>query len=156
MIIETKHLRIRSASQNEMIRFIEEQTDEILKEAYQEMLQGCLEHPQDWDWYAIWFIERKNGPHVGDLCFKGLCANGSVEIGYGITEENQGHGYATEAVEAAAVWALKQPGVCRVEAETAPDNTASQRVLEKCGFVPSGIIGEEGPRFYKEGLQITG
>ncbi len=23
-------------------------------------------------------------------------------------------------------------------------------ILEKCGFVPSGTIGEEGPRFYKE------
>ncbi|RKM56670.1 N-acetyltransferase [Butyrivibrio sp. X503] len=45
---------------------------------------------------------------------------------------------------------LDQPGVSRVDAETDPDNKKSQRVLEKCGFVPSGIMGEEGPRFYKE------
>ena len=33
-----------------------------------------------------------------------------------------------------------------------PDNAASQRVLEKCGFLATGEIGEEGPRFivYKE------
>lgn len=37
-----------------------------------------------------------------------------------------------------------------VEAETAPDNKASQRVLEKCGFVPDGTTGEEGPRFVLE------
>ncbi len=30
-----------------------------------------------------------------------------------------------------------------------PDNVASQRVLEKCGFCPMGITGEEGPRFIK-------
>jgi ribosomal-protein-alanine N-acetyltransferase len=149
MMIETERLRIYPASQDEMARFIETQTDEKLIAAYKEMLQGCLAHPQEWDWYAIWFIELKSGTHVGDLSFKGLCADGSVEIGYGISEENRGRGYATEAVDAAAKWALTQPGVCRVEAETAPDNRASQRVLEKCGFVPSGIVGEEGPRFRK-------
>ena len=36
-----------------------------------------------------------------------------------------------------------------VEAETAPDNKASQRVLEKCGFVPDGT-GVEGPHFVLE------
>lgn len=149
MVIETRRLRIRTASREEMIRFIEKQTDDILITAYREMLRGCLEHPDRWDWYAIWFVERKDGTHVGDLSFKGLDADGSVEIGYGISEENQGNGYAAEAVEAAAAWALRQPGVCRVEAETEPENKASQRVLEKCGFVPSGIMGEEGPRFFK-------
>lgn len=149
MVIETHRLRIHPASQEEMIRFIEKQTDDILTAAYREMLQGCLDHPDQWDWYAIWFIERKNGAHVGELSFKGLRADGSVEIGYGISEENQGNGCASEAVEAAAAWALRQPGVCRVEAETEPENKASQRVLEKSGFVPSGIIGEEGPRFFK-------
>ena len=143
MIIETKRLIITTASQDEMISFIKEQTDEILIKAYREMLQGC--------WYAIWFIRTKCGSHIGDLSFKGLNADGSVEIGYGISEINQGNGYATEAVNAAVTWALKQPGVFRVEAETEPDNRASQRVLEKCGFIPSGIIGEEGPRFHKHG-----
>ncbi len=27
---------------------------------------------------------------------------------------------------------------------------ASQRVLAKCGFVPTGTVGEEGPRFVRE------
>ena len=33
------------------------------------------------------------------------------------------------------------------KAETDPDNVASQKVLNKCGFEPNGKIGEEGPRF---------
>ncbi len=44
-------------------------------------------------------------------------------------------------------WALAQPGVTAVEAETAPDNAASIRVLAKLGFQPTGTLGEEGPRF---------
>ena len=31
--------------------------------------------------------------------------------------------------------------------ETAPDNAASMRVLQKAGFVPTGAVGDEGPRF---------
>lgn len=33
------------------------------------------------------------------------------------------------------------------EIETAPENAASQRVLEKNGFRFAGKFGEEGPRF---------
>lgn len=146
-MLETERLKIRVASQDEMLHFIERQIDEELITAYNEMLQGCLDHPEQWEWYAIWMIELRSGTHVGDLCFKGLDAGGSVEIGYGVLEEQQGRGYATEAVEAAVRWALAQPGVTRVEAETDPRNRASQRVLEKCGFAPTGAVGEEGPRF---------
>ena len=150
MVIETKRLVIHVASDDEMRSLLAKQTDKELIKAYGEMLQGCLDHPEDRHWYAAWMIWSKDGAQIGDLCFKGLNDDGSVEIGYGITEEAQGHGYATEAVEAAVDWALKQPGVCRVEAETDPENKSSQRVLEKCGFIPTGTIGEEGPRFYKE------
>ena len=149
MMIKTKRLRIYPAAREQMEALIAAETDAELKKAYTEMLEGCLRHPEQWQWYAMWMIELRNGTHIGDLCFKGLGANGVVEIGYGIFEEYQGQGCATEAVDAAVNWALQQPGVTRVEAETAPDNRASQRVLEKCGFLPSGTIGEEGPRFFK-------
>ena len=68
-------------------------------------------------------------------------------------EEFQGNGYATEAVKLALKWAFDHPGIIAVEAETDPDNVASQKVLNKCGFKSNGKIGEEGPRLivYKEG-----
>ena len=145
--LETERLRIYVALQAEMEQVIEKQTDEELKKAYQEMLDGYLAHPEQGEWYAIWLVTRHDGVQVGDLSFKGLNEDGSVEIGYGISDEFQGQGYATEAVKATVDWALKQDGVLRVEAETEPDNTASQRVLAKCGFVSNGIMGEEGPRY---------
>ena len=148
-MIETKRLKIYPASREQMESFIAAETDADLKKAYTEMLEGCLRHPDQWQWYAMWMIDLRDGTHIGDLCFKGLGANGAAEIGYGILEEYQGQGYATEAVNAAVRWALQQPGVTRVEAETEPDNLASQRVLEKCKFMPSGTIGEEGPRFFR-------
>jgi RimJ/RimL family protein N-acetyltransferase len=146
-MIETNRLKIYAASQENMEAFIEAQTVEILKSAYTEMLNGCLANPDQWDWYAIWMIELKDGTHIGELCFKGLSADGIAEIGYGISEEYQNKGYATEAVKGVLEWAFSRSEVTAVEAETDPDNTASKRVLEKCGFALNGVIGEEGPRW---------
>ena len=148
-MIETNRLKIYAASKEQMEAFIAAQSDEILKTAYTEMLDGCLMHPEQWEWYAMWMIELKDGTHVGDLCFKGLSEEGITEIGYGIEEDYQRCGYATEAVSALTDWAFKQPGVTCVTAETEESNIASQRVLHKAGFMPTGKTGEEGPLFVR-------
>lgn len=149
-MIETKRLKIFAASQNIMEQFIAGQTDDMLKAAYTEMLNGCLTHPEQWDWYAVWMIELTDGTHIGELCFKGLDKNGIAEIGYGIAESYQGKGYASEAVSGMIGWAFQNPDVTALEAETSPDNSASKRVLEKCGFVFQGEYGEEGPRYIRK------
>ena len=148
-MIETKRLNIYAASREQMEAVIAAETDEVMRIAYTEMLDGCLTHPDEWEWFAIWMIEKKDGTHIGDLCFKGLSEDGATEIGYGIAEEHQNCGYATEAVSAITEWALKQPGVTCVTAETEENNIASQKVLEKSGFTPTGERGEEGPIFVR-------
>ena len=146
-MIETKNLKIYAASQDEMEKFIESQTNDILKTAYTEMLNGCIENPEQWEWYAIWMIELKDGTHIGEMCFKGLDSDGVVEIGYGIMEQYQEHGYATEAVKAISNWAFQEPKISFIEAEIDSKNIASKKVLEKCGFVFTGKNGKEGPRY---------
>jgi RimJ/RimL family protein N-acetyltransferase len=149
MKIETERLILYPISNQEMESLIENENDAELKQAYSEMLQGCINEPENRIWYAVWLMELKNhsGTIVGDFCFKGLCADGMVEIGYGLREGFCGKGYMTEALKAITAWALAQSGVTRVEAETDPENKASQKVLAVCGFIPTGTIGEEGPRF---------
>lgn len=125
--------------------------DPELAEAYGEMLDGCRKYPAQYLFYTAWRITaREDGEMVGDFCFKGLPADGCPEIGYGILEPFWGRGYATEIVRAACLWALTRDDVNAVLAETAPDNAASQRVLAKIGFVPTGEMGEEGPRYRLE------
>ena len=53
-------------------------------------------------------IELKDGTHIGELCFKGLDSNGITEIGYGISEEYQRNGYATEALKAVRGWTKEE------------------------------------------------
>lgn len=147
-IIKTERLKICLASDDEMRSLIENETDQGLKAAYTEMLDLSIKYPENRKWYAVWFIKLNNGTRIGDLCFKGLSQDGKVEIGYGLLPEYFGNGYATEAVLAAVKWAASQEGVKVIEAETDADNKASQRVLYKVGFLPTGEIGQEGPRFY--------
>lgn len=69
-------------------------------------------------------------------------ADGCVEIGYGIAEELRGQGLATAAVSKVLVLA-REHGARKVVAGTDPDNIASQRVLEHCGFVRDGDADDE-------------
>jgi RimJ/RimL family protein N-acetyltransferase len=75
----------------------------------------------------------------------GLCGHkrapapdGTVEIGYGIAASRRGRGLATAAVAGMLQRAVGDAGIARLTAETAADNVASQRVLEKNGFTRSG------------------
>lgn len=149
MVIKTNRLKIYSSSKEQMENFISLQSVDDLKVAYTEMLNGCINHSDQWDFYAIWMVELIDGTHIGEMCFKGLSIEGVTEIGYGISEKYQGYGYATEAVSALVDWALNQSYVYRIEAEAKESNIASIRVLEKCGFVRNGDTGEEGTRFSK-------
>lgn len=109
-----------------------------VRDATQQMLDGVLRAPEHRWWYTNWMVVLER-PHrvVGGLCFKGPPnANAEVEIGYGLAPEYQNRGLMTEALHAACRWALEQPGVMAVLAETDKANLPSQRVLEKTGFVP--------------------
>lgn len=149
--IKTKRLTLRPMSDAEIEALIERAPSDELRAAYGEMLSGCKGDPENRVWYAPWSMVLKDTQeYVGDLGFKGPVKRYAVEIGYGVLPEYEGQGYTTEAVQAMTQWAFQQKDVVFVEAETDPENKASQRVLEKCGFAPDGTTGGEGPRFVLE------
>ncbi len=76
---------------------------------------------------------------VGSVIFHGAPDDeGAVEVAYGVEEESQRKGYATEATLASVEWALQQDHVRFVRAATPPWHIASQRVLERCGLCRMG------------------
>jgi len=88
-------------------------------------------------WHSFWFLIRKDDRTVvGSADFKGIPnEKGEVEIGYGLGKEFEHKGYMTESVKALCDWALKQEKVSHIIAETDLNGFASQRILERCGFV---------------------
>jgi len=91
--------------------------------------------------FGYWVVEEKaTGRFVGEVGFSDFrrdidpSLDGMPESGWVLAPWSYGRGYATEALEAALAWGAGQFGtrdnVCIID----PDNLASIRVAEKCGF----------------------
>ncbi len=79
-----------------------------------------------------------------------IVEDGVAELGYRVAEHVAGRGVATAAVRDLCGIAATRHGVRRLRAATSTANVASQRVLEKAGFVvvgpadPADIGGKQG------------
>ncbi|WP_432979670.1 GNAT family N-acetyltransferase [Dactylosporangium sp. CA-233914] len=65
-------------------------------------------------------------------------------IGYSLTPEARGHGYAARAARLVTDWGF-DIGMARMIAGTATDNVASQRVLEAAGYTREALQRERLP-----------
>jgi [ribosomal protein S5]-alanine N-acetyltransferase len=103
--------------------------------------------------YGFRVLLRDTSEAVGSCGFKGLPADGIVEIAYSTDAAHTGKGYATGAAQALADYAASRSEVCLIRAHTLPDGSASKCILAKCGFryVGEVIDPEDGPvsRFEK-------
>ncbi|MGD2250767.1 MAG: GNAT family protein [Candidatus Methanofastidiosia archaeon] len=85
-----------------------------------------------------WFIiEKKDGTKIGQIMH--APAGPHYTIGYIVVPEERGKGYCTEAVKILVDYLFLSTAVIRIQAGTDPENTASQRVLEKAGFTKEGV-----------------
>ena len=101
--------------------------------------EAFLASPRDPVMPSFLITERTAGaPRIVGSCGLGRRPSGAVEMGYWIARPYWGQGFATEAARALIDIArtLKLP---RLEASHFIDNPASGRVLEKLGFVPTGL-----------------
>jgi RimJ/RimL family protein N-acetyltransferase len=91
--------------------------------------------------YGYWAIEDKaSGRYVGDVGFADFkravqpSFDGAPEIGWALVPWACGQGFATEAVGAALGWGDWHLGAAATVCMIDPDNAASIRVAEKCGY----------------------
>lgn len=61
-----------------------------------------------------------------------------VEFGYVLARAHWGHGLMPEALASVSDLALAAPSIYRLQATCDVDNTASARILEKCGYRMEG------------------
>ena len=89
-------------------------------------------------------IRRADDKVIGDIGFhQPPDALGELSIGFGIVPEARRNGYASEALRTVLAWALAQPEVRAVHADTDLVNLASQRVLAGAGM---RVVADEGDR----------
>lgn len=161
MRVETERIYLYPLSDEEMRLVIEKESDNEMKQAYTEMLEGSLSNPDKRIWYAIWNMELNNDPKTiaGDFCFKGLGDDGVVEIGYGLKEEYRHHGYMTEAVKAITEWALSQEGVKIVqtcEQSGSTEITVTHNQIARDINTAREVVARMIKRLAKEGMLRAG
>lgn len=91
--------------------------------------------------YGYWAVEEKaTGAFAGELGFADFQREmesplrNVPELGYAFSSRIHGKGYATEAARAALVWGDIHFTSKRTACIIHPDNLASIRVAEKCGY----------------------
>ncbi len=101
--------------------------------------EAFLAAPRDPVMPSFLITERTEGaPRIVGACGLGRRPSGAVEMGYWIGRPHWGKGFATEAGRA-LIDIARTLKLSRLEGSHFVDNPASGRVLEKLGFVPTGL-----------------
>ena len=88
-----------------------------------------------------WFIvQKKDGTKIGLMNHRLILPPRWLEISYGLTPNERGKGYGTEAVQLFVDYLYLSKNIARIQAIINVRNIASQRVVEKAGFQREGTI----------------
>ncbi|NOU93693.1 GNAT family N-acetyltransferase [Paenibacillus sp. LMG 31456] len=94
-----------------------------------------------------WGITQHTNDHlIGTIMYmpiRGTFANKPllpVNIGFELSRMYWNKGIMTEALEVVTRFGIEQIGAHRIQAEVAPGNTASLKILEKLGFKQEGLL----------------
>ncbi len=103
-------------------------------------------------------VHRSENRLIGLCSFNGAPdAAGAVEISYAIAPAYVGQGLATEAAHLLIEQAFSSSEVRVVRAHTLPEESASTRILQKCGFRHRGEVLDpvDGPVWLWEVARTT-
>ena len=116
-------------------RFVPDEVFETVEEAREAIAFLAAQYGGTDGPLAYPVLTREGGENIGYVQLVPI-GGGKWEIGYHIAQRYTGKGYATEAVRAFLPVAAKAVGTDEVHGICLKENTASKRVLMKCGFEP--------------------
>lgn len=105
-------------------------------------IQGYTQY-QQYKTGRLTVVDKKSGEYLGWCGLKTHEMEQFVELGFRIKRTKWGMGYATEAAMACIDDGFSRLQLREILGRTLPGNTASIRVLEKCGFSYDGIISAD-------------
>jgi RimJ/RimL family protein N-acetyltransferase len=149
-VIETARLRLRGHRQEDFENCASLWSDPMVTRyiggkpfSPEEVWARLLRYVGHWRWlgFGYWVIEElATGAFAGELGFADYkrdmepSLNGAPELGWVLSPRVHGQGYATEAVRAVQAWGDDNLSPARTVCLIQPDNAASLRVANKCGF----------------------
>jgi len=145
MNIKTSHLTITTFSLDMAQSVCENSQDDDIRRFVPDEVYNSAEEAREAIYFLISRYDTTDGPFVypiitndsgKNIGYIQICKleDGTWEIGYHIAKNFTGKGYATEAVKAFLPTMAKKLNIKEVYGICLAENTASVRVLEKCGF----------------------
>ncbi|GIO27279.1 GNAT family N-acetyltransferase [Ornithinibacillus bavariensis] len=151
-VIETKRLVLRQITKedaNDILRYLSD--EEVMKYYGLNPFKSINDALDEISWYQSiqnnktgmrWGITLKEqGAVIGSCGFhNGVSQHFRTEIGFELSKDHWGKGIAFEAVEAIISHGYQHMNFQRIEALIEPPNQASQKLVEKLGFVREGLL----------------
>jgi [ribosomal protein S5]-alanine N-acetyltransferase len=90
---------------------------------------------------GIWLLEKQGELLIGQITMGGIVfgAMRGAHIGYWLDQNYVNRGLTTRAVNLLTGFAFNELSLHRIEINLRPENFASKRVAEKCGYTFEGI-----------------
>ena len=130
----------RVMHERDVLRFFPS-TQPPSRERVSSLIARQIDHWREYG-YGWWALEdRRTSAFVGWCGLQYLPETSEVEVAYLLGREYWGQGLATESAVAAVGYGFDEIGLGTIVALAHPDNTASQRVIEKLGmaFVDAAV-----------------
>ena len=114
--------------------------DELTRSAYRRRLRHYQRETREDLGYAFGIFEELDERLIGGLTLSNVRrgVTQAASLGYWLGRPHAGRGRMSGAVRAVLPYAFDVLRLHRIEAATMPTNTASIRVLERCGFEREG------------------
>lgn len=125
------------------------------REALQPVRDALDTKPADFAWGPRFFVTAEPVELIGWGGFKGAPRDGIVELGYEIAASHWGRGYATAVTRVMVAEAFDAADVTSVIAHTLPEKNASNRVLEKVGFVFDRSVQDDDETVWRFTLAVS-
>ncbi len=149
----TERLILREFSENDWPDVLAYQTDRLYlryyawtertPEAVQDFIQMFIAQQQEQPRTKFQFalVLKSSNQLIGNCGIRKASADASeADIGYELSPEHWGRGYATEAARAIVEFGFRELGLHRIWSWCIADNVGSARVLQKLGMQPEGRL----------------
>ena len=87
-------------------------------------------------------VLKSTGEVIGNIHFVNITEHYLAEIGCILHPDHWGHGYMTEAFNAALNFAFNDYGLAKIRATTEMSNTSAIKLVQRCGFVHEATLKE--------------
>jgi [ribosomal protein S5]-alanine N-acetyltransferase len=152
-VFETERLNIRRYTADDLHHFFKLNGDaDIMRyirpaqslEQSKEFLQRIISDYEAWPGMGRWAMFSKTDQQfIGSFAIIPVENSCRFQLGYALVKNDWGKGYASESVKGGIGYAFERLGLNEIAGITFPQNTSSQKVLLKNGFVFESSFTED-------------